>query len=149
MGGEGTLTSKIQYFYNTDSSIPQCKWQGASGYISKQLYHQIANVTVTNSTLTGLKVNTEQYLILENVRIARQVCFNGGSTLKIMVGTTQGGSDIKTWTYTSSTTTNLSLDISAYKGKTIYITLYANINLPYDDNECSGSITLGNTYITI
>ncbi len=133
--------SDIQYFYNTDSSVPQCEWHGTPGYLSGTM-DTASYYTVYPET--GLTVKNEEYLVVERVTTD----FVGTKNkIRISVGTSLRGSDVYTWEYkTSKSASNLVLDISSYKGQTIYIQFIINLNAETDVTP-SATLTFGNTYL--
>ena len=139
---------KDLYFYDPTGTYTYPEWTNGAGKISLSG----SNITGNTCTLYGIKIGKQNRLIISNVT---HYAYwpnesNGNVWSYLYVGTTMGGSDVKSYTHYivaegSSKTLryDYDIDVSAYSGKTLYITLALNLW-----NRSNGSISIGKTYIT-
>ena len=144
--GNNQAIAKDLYFYDSTNQNKYTSWSNGTANIS------VSNGSKTTTTQKGIKVprglNT---LIIESITSWAYWEDGQNGTEKVYIGTTFGGSEIKTidmWVEGNSQkrtrTSSLTLNISAYAGKTIFLTLYCSAT----NNKSQTGISIGTAYIT-
>lgn len=146
----GETNPKDYYFWTTDPSKSHVPWTRSTPSTSCSAGPDGEGESSSDQCYCtqGIKVGKQNKLIIKNYSFSASYRYGSGGSFNIRVGTTMNGSDVYSRSWSNSESGALTIDISNYQGKTIYLAMSSYVYNGSTGNYSSVSGSIGETYIT-